>query len=296
MNCINIGFFLMGKKGFKSLEFLLEKKDNFNIKYVVCSKDNSIIQDYFKEISDLCAENNIEFIDRVLFDNNKYNNVNLIFAIGWRWIIRKNQDKIIVFHDSLLPKYRGFNPLVTCLIEGDDEVGVTALLANERMDSGNIIGQESVKIKYPLKIEKAIDIVSELYSQLLYKTIIKYFNNELLEIVQNEEESTYSLWRNNEDYKVNWQENSAKIRRFVDAVGFPYNSASAIYNEKEISILEVSEQQDIRIINRVPGKIFEIMDNKPLVVCGEGIIKIEKAVYRNTEDEVKFNLLRVKIL
>lgn len=286
----------MGKKGFKSLEFLLEKKDNFNIKYVVCSKDNSIIQDYFKEISDLCAENNIEFIDRVLFDNNKYNNVNLIFAIGWRWIIRKNQDKIIVFHDSLLPKYRGFNPLVTCLIEGDDEVGVTALLANERMDSGNIIGQESVKIKYPLKIEKAIDIVSELYSQLLYKTIIKYFNNELLEIVQNEEESTYSLWRNNEDYKVNWQENSAKIRRFVDAVGFPYNSASAIYNEKEISILEVSEQQDIRIINRVPGKIFEIMDNKPLVVCGEGIIKIEKAVYRNTEDEVKFNLLRVKIL
>lgn len=286
----------MGKKGFKSLEFLLERKDNFNIKYVVCSKDNSIVKDYFKEISDLCGENNIEFIDRVLFDNNKYNNVNLIFAIGWRWIIRKNQDKIIVFHDSLLPKYRGFNPLVTCLIEGDDEVGVTALLANERMDSGNIIGQESVKIKYPIKIEKAIDIVIELYSQLLYKTIVKYFNNELIEIVQNEEESTYSLWRNNEDYKVNWQENSAKIKRFVDAVGFPYNSASAIYNEKEISILEVSEQQDIRIINRVPGKIFEIIDNKPLVVCGEGIIKIEMAVYRNTEDEVKFNLLRVKIL
>lgn len=296
MNDINIGFFLMGKKGFKSLEFLLKKKSNFNIKYVVCSKDNSIVKDYFKEIFYLCSENNIVFIEKNLFEGNQHNDVNLIFAIGWRWLIRENKNKIIVFHDSLLPKYRGFNPLVTCLIEGENEIGVTALLANERMDSGNIVGQESIMIKYPIKIEKAIDLVSELYSQLLYKTIVKYINNELSEVVQNEEESTYSLWRNNEDYKVNWQESSTRILRFVDAVGFPYNSASAIYNEQEISILEVSEQQDINIINRVPGKIFEIINNKPLVVCGKGIIKIEKAVYRSTEDEVKFNLLRIKIL
>lgn len=296
MNDINIGFFLMGKKGVKSLEFLLRKKNNFNIKYVVCSKDNSIVQDYFKEIFNLCSENNISFIEKNLFDSEQYNDVNLIFAIGWRWLIRENQNKIIVFHDSLLPKYRGFNPLVTCLIEGENEIGVTALLANERMDSGNIVGQESIKIKYPIKIGKAIDLVSELYSQLLYTTVVKYINNELSEIVQNEKESSYSLWRNNEDYKVNWQESSTRILRFVDAVGFPYNFASAIYNKQEISILEVSVQQDINIINRVPGKIFEIIDNKPLVVCGKGIIKIEKAVYRNTEDEVKFNLLRIKIL
>jgi methionyl-tRNA formyltransferase len=182
------------------------------------------------------------------------------------------------------------------LIEGDDEIGVTALLANEKMDSGNIIGQESIKIKYPIKIEKAIDLVSELYCQLSYKTIVKYINNELSEIVQNEKEATYSLWRNNEDYKVDWQESSMRILRFVDAVGFPYNYASTVYNEQDISILEVSVQQDIKIVNRVPGKIFEIIDNKPLVVCGKGVIKIEKAVYRNTENEVKFNLLRIKLL
>lgn len=295
MNDVNIGFFMMGKKGFKSLEFLLRNKGPFKIKYVVSSKDNSIVQDYFQDIFFLCSENDILFIEKKLFDNRQFTDVNLIFAIGWRWLIKENQDKIIVFHDSLLPKYRGFNPLVTCLIEGENEIGVTALLANEKMDSGNIVGQESIKIKYPVKIEEAIDLVSQLYSQLLYKTIVSYVNNEFSQRVQKEKDATYSLWRNNDDYKINWNQSSKRIRRFVDAVGFPYNSASVIYNDHEISILEVSEQQDLKIINRIPGKIFEIIDNKPLVVCGKGMIRIEKAVYRNTQNEVSFNLLRVRL-
>ncbi|WP_417939628.1 methionyl-tRNA formyltransferase [Flavobacterium sp. RS13.1] len=295
MNDVNIGFFMMGKKGFKSLEFLLRNKGPFKIKYVVGSKDNSIVQDYFQDISFLCSENDILFIEKKLFDNRQFTDVNLIFAIGWRWLIKENLDKIIVFHDSLLPKYRGFNPLVTCLIEGENEIGVTALLANEKMDSGNIVGQESIKIKYPIKIEEAIDLVSQLYSQLLYKTIVAYVNKEFVQRVQKEKDATYSLWRNNDDYKINWHESSKRIRRFVDAVGFPYNSAFVVYNDHEISVLEVSEQQDLKIINRIPGKIFEIIDNKPLVVCGKGMIRIEKAVYRNTQNMVNFNLLRVRL-
>ncbi|OXB20771.1 hypothetical protein B0A80_17745 [Flavobacterium tructae] len=290
----NIGLFLMGKKGFKSLDFILEKKGSFDIKYVVCSRDNSILEDYFKDIYDLCSRNNIKFFERSFFEDDS--NVDIIFAVGWRWLMHENLNKIIVFHDALLPKYRGFNPLVTALIEGDTEIGVTALIANEKMDSGDIVGQEIIEIKYPIKIEKAIDYVSELYSVLMYKIIINYINKDLSRRVQDENEATYSLWRNNDDYRINWSESSSRIERFVNAVGFPYNFASAIYDGKEIKILEVTETQDLKIINRVPGKIFQILENKPLVICGEGILKIEKAIYLDSREEVRFNLLRVKML
>jgi methionyl-tRNA formyltransferase len=48
-------------------------------------------------------------------------------AISWRWMLKVSN--LIVIHDSLLPKYRGFSPLVNMLINGEDTLGVTVLFA-----------------------------------------------------------------------------------------------------------------------------------------------------------------------
>ena len=45
----------------------------------------------------------------------------------------KNSENLIVFHDSLLPKYRGFAPLVSQLINGEEYLGVTAIFTNDFM-------------------------------------------------------------------------------------------------------------------------------------------------------------------
>ena len=65
------------------------------------------------------------------------------FAIGWKWII-DNTSQLIVLHDSLLPKYRGFSPLVNSLINGDTLTGVTALFASSEYDKGEIIEQAQI--------------------------------------------------------------------------------------------------------------------------------------------------------
>lgn len=285
----------MGKKGYKSLEFILNKNASYMIKFVVCAKDEAVQEDYYQIIHNLCLENNIPFIDRRVFDYKNNSNVDLVVAISWRWLLIDFNVKVIVFHDSLLPKYRGFNPLVSCLIEGERQIGVTALIANDEMDAGNIVGQKSIDISYPIKIKDAIDLISVLYAQLLDDVLEDFCNKKLIEIPQDHNSATFSLWRNAEDYKIDWSENSSKILRLINAVGFPYNFASTIYNEQEISVLEVSEQKNVNIVNRVPGKILKIIDNKPSIVCGEGILQIEKAYYRNTDANVKFNLLRIRL-
>ena len=40
--------------------------------------------------------------------------------------IQRTRPTLLIFHDSLLPKLRGFNPTVTALIAGEIEIGVTA--------------------------------------------------------------------------------------------------------------------------------------------------------------------------
>ena len=46
---------------------------------------------------------------------------------------------MIIFHDSLLPKYRGFAPLVNSLINQEKEIGVTAIKASQNYDEGDTV-------------------------------------------------------------------------------------------------------------------------------------------------------------
>ncbi len=133
------------------------------IAYVVSARDQNLVDDAFDQIAKLCNHNGIPF-----FEKNKPASLlsTYTFAISWRWLIN-DVENLIVLHDSLLPKYRGFAPLPTALIKGEDKIGVTALFADEEFDRGDILGQKQTSVSYPIKIKAAIELVSRLYSDLV---------------------------------------------------------------------------------------------------------------------------------
>lgn len=267
--------FAMNYKGFYALQSLIEKGMAESIEAVVSGKDESVEDDYFNRICELCTRHNIDFFERTAFPDDQ---VPVAFAIGWRWLIR-NVDQLIVFHDSLLPRYRGFNPLVSALINGDNEVGATALLASEEYDRGAIIAQKIMKVEYPIKIQPAIERISILYGELLVELLEKVQNGvELTSTLQDETRASYSLWRDEEDYRIDWSQSAEKIRRTVDATGFPYKGSSAILGGELVRILEVEERPDVKVENRAIGKVIFMEEEKPVVVCGEGLLKIKEAV------------------
>lgn len=286
----------MGSKGFECLKAaagLYENDSNFEITSVVSSKDKNVINDYFEEIKTFSLSKGISFQERstttIQIDCDIY------FAISWRWIINTDLEKLVVFHDSILPQLRGFNPLVTALIEGYSEIGVTAIKANSEFDKGNILGVKKIAIQYPIKIKEAIALVSELYADLILEIVAKKQSETLIEIPQNESEATYSLWRDDLDYTIDWSLSSETILRTIHALGFPYKGAAVNYDDKTIRLLEASLVDDVEIINRTPSKILFMDNNKPIVVCGKGLIKIEHAIYDTDNSEVKFNKFRTRL-
>src|SRR6218665_1531039 len=137
---MKIGLYLMGLKGLYTLRALLEHTGPSyagSLVFVVAAKDKNVQNDYFEDIKSLALDHSIPFFEQDALPVPV--KADVVFAISWRWLIKEDLDKLIVFHDSLLPKYRGFNPLVTALIEGDREIGVTAIQANHEFDKGNII-------------------------------------------------------------------------------------------------------------------------------------------------------------
>ena len=78
-------------------------------------------------------------------------NVDYIVLAGWMRIlsskfIRAFPDKIINIHPSLLPKYKGLDPIQRALDNGDDVTGCTVHMVTEELDSGRILMQEEVGI------------------------------------------------------------------------------------------------------------------------------------------------------
>jgi methionyl-tRNA formyltransferase len=273
----------MTQKGFEILKAFI---DNFDSKYIDCvvsSKDEMLVNDYYLEIENLCKVNNITFYDRknAVENSSKYS-----FAISWRWII-KDVPNLIILHDSILPKYRGFSPLVSALINAETEIGVTAIYADSEFDRGDIISQKTTSINYPIKIKNAIDLISINYIDIIIELSIKIINDQnITSIKQDESKATYSLWRDEDDYIIDWTKDASQIKRFIDAVSEPYMGAKCFLNNEIVRIFDSQLEDDVMIENRVPGKVLFLRDGFPSVVCGKGLLRITKAIYETNKNNI----------
>jgi len=270
-----VAFYIMTYKGYRVLKEFLKTFTANAVEVVIIGQDKNIENDYSDDIKQVCTNNGILFFYR---NDNYIIQSEYIFVISWRWIIHSDKN-LIVLHDSILPKYRGFAPLMNMLINGEKEIGVTALFANGEYDCGDIIAQKSLTITYPITISDAINKITPLYTDLVNCIANKYFNNiKIIGTKQNDDEATYSLWRNEEDYFINWNDTAINIKRFIDAVGYPYKGATTFANNQKVRILNANVVNDLKIENRDVGKIIFFKNNCPVVVCREGLLQLENIV------------------
>jgi len=278
---------LQGQKGLESLKGFHSIFKSEHI-VVVIGKDKKVDNDFSQEISAYCQKNNICTIN----DSEDIETILFTLAVGWQRIINDvPMDRIVVMHDSILPRYRGFNPLVSALINGDKQIGVTAILAEEAYDTGPIIAQEVMDVNYPIKIASAIEKISAAYKELAVKVATIVSMGGFQVTAQQESRATYSLWRDEEDYFIDFNWTAEKIKRHVDSVGYPYMGARSYLNGKKIYIDDVEVVEDFFVENRSPGKVIFLQDSIATVVCGQGLIKIT-AIRDNEGEPIKVNRFR----
>jgi len=287
-----IGLYIMTEKGYNVLATLTESFDTKIISYVVTERDPNIANDYFEEIKLLCKKYDVPLYKRndIFLPAVKYK-----FAISWKWLI-KDADNLIVLHDSILPKYRGFNPLVTALINGDNEIGVSAIFADKEADTGSIINIERIQIKYPIKINYAINLINQCYSKLMTDIVNKIIHKiPLSSVDQNNSDASFSLWRDEKDYHINWNDTAERIKRFIDSVGFPYKGAFAYVDKNKLIINDAELIEDMFIINRTPGKVIKLINGAPVIVCAVGLIHIT-CITDEDGNEYKIKNLRTRFV
>jgi methionyl-tRNA formyltransferase len=283
-----ITLYLMTQKGYNVLESIIQNDLHALISEVIVGRDTFIENDFSEEIKYLCESNKVPCYER---SDQVEIQTDYSLAISWKWLIAENNSKLIVIHDSILPKYRGFAPLVNMLINKEQFIGVTAIFAAKEYDRGEILFQSKRKIEYPIRISQAIDLVVENYIELVLKIVSTIKDGKTLKgQPQNEQEATYSLWRDEEDYKINWNDSSENVLNFINAVSAPYKGASAQLNGQKVRILEAEIFPDVEIVNRDAGKVIFVENGLPVIVCQSGLLKLVKVI----EDSSGKNMLPLK--
>jgi len=278
-NKLRIGLLVAGVKG---CNFLQRIQDCFAPEFVCSYEVRGLLGDSLGRIKRLCNAKKYRFLQKAKFLSRDAGRADLIFVAGWQYMIDQVDDRFVVFHDSLLPRFRGFSPTVSALVQGETEIGVSAVRPTKMADCGPIYLRVPVPIRYPMKIRDAYELLGEAYCRAAREIIRRKNGGRLTCAPQRDHMATYSLWRDGIDYEIDWNWDSNRISRFVDATGWPYAGATTSDRYgKPIVIQEASVVEDCRIENRTPGKIFRIEDEGPVVVCGAGLLRIDSATSRD---------------
>ena len=201
----------------------------------------------------------------------------LIFVVGWQFMLSAGLDRSIVFHDSLLPKFRGFSPTVTALLMGADAAGVTAFRPDSGRDCGAILGSRTVRIVPGSTLRAAFELQAQAMVDLAIEIIKRTANGTLVATAQQGGEATYSLWRDQFDYFIDWRRSSEEVLRHINAHGFPYAGAKAVLDGQVLTIVRASPGPNMAFAVQNPGKLWEVDGSRALVVCGTGTLWIEDA-------------------
>jgi methionyl-tRNA formyltransferase len=231
-------------------------------------------------IKTLAIDHNIpvlqpEIIKTEEFHNElKEYNPDIICVAAYGKILPKNilglpPNGCINVHGSLLPKYRGAAPVNWAIIRGEEITGITTMMMDEGMDTGDILLQREVKIEVEDDAESLSEKLSIVGAELLIETIRLQTQGMLPRIPQDHSKATYAPMLKKEDGMIDWRKSSEDINNLIRGT-LPWPGAYTTIYGKNLKL----HQAKISSGKGNPGEVIVSESGTLRVATGDGSIDI----------------------
>ncbi|MBF0103119.1 MAG: methionyl-tRNA formyltransferase [Desulfobacterales bacterium] len=219
----------------------------------------------------ICCENVVDQLQDILPD--------FIVVVAFGYILPESILKLprygaINVHASLLPKYRGPAPIQWAIINGEKETGVTTMLMDKGLDTGDILLTATTEILAEDNSKTLRDRLSNLGASLLIDTLNAFIDNRINPIKQDHSQSNYAPLLKKSDGKINWSQDATQIDAFIRGMT-PWPGAFTFYNGKRYKIIQakpIDMQYDQHLFQ--PGQRVNISDTELTVATTQGAISI----------------------
>ena len=173
----------------------------------------------------------------------------------------------INIHGSLLPKYRGAAPIQRAVIDGEKITGVTSMLMDKGLDTGDMLISRSTEILPDETAGELFDRLSQLGAQVLLDTLDTLENGTAVPKKQDNEKSNYAAMLSKEECVIDWNLSAQAVHNKVRGMN-PWPIAVTMYKGKKLKIYKTK-------ITQGSGEPCTILSVKPPVIaCGSGAVEL----------------------
>ena len=173
-------------------------------------------------------------------------------------------------HASLLPKHRGSAPIAWGILQGDKQAGITTMMMDAGIDTGDMLLQRAVDILPGETAGELTERLSHVGGELLLETLKALENGTLKRIPQNHDEMTYDPKLTKEMGVVDWTKSAREIVNQVHGLN-PWPGASTAMEGGRLKLIRAEAAEG----TGAAGEIIAADPKAGLVVaCGEGAVRI----------------------
>lgn len=195
----------------------------------------------------------------------------LVVANNWRTVLPPEVFDLpahgtLNIHDSLLPAYAGFSPLIWALINGEREVGVTAHRMNAELDAGDVLLQRAVPVGPTDTVTDLFHRTVDLITPVVHESLGLIATGRARWIPQDRSRASFFHKRSVEDSRIDWTWPAEDLERLVRAQSDPYPNAFTHHRGQRIRIIEAAVSQGR--YGGTPGRVFIREGDGVVVVAG----------------------------
>ncbi|MFD3677113.1 methionyl-tRNA formyltransferase [Streptomyces sp. NPDC058613] len=263
--------------GHRTLQALLDSEHDVVMVLTHPKSEHAYEKIWSDSVADLAEEHGVPVVirnrpdDEELFTRLKESDPDIIVANNWRTYIPSRifdlpRHGTLNVHDSLLPKYAGFSPLIWALINGESEVGVTAHMMDDELDAGDIVLQQSVAVGPTDTATDLFHKTVDLIGPVTVGALARIAAGERDFTKQDRSQASFFHKRAEEDIRIDWNWPADVLERLVRAQSAPYPSAFTFHKGKRLEIVSAVVSQGR--YGGTPGRIFYREGEGVAIVAG----------------------------
>ena len=175
-------------------------------------------------------------------------------------------------HASLLPEYRGSAPINWCIINGEKIAGVTTMLTDVGMDTGDMLLRRETEIGDMETAGELTQRLSEIGAQLLIDTLREYPNGSIVPQKQDESRASYQPMLSREMARIDWRRSASEIACQVRGM----NPWPCAYTENVDGRIKLYLARAVEAAHEAaPGTVVVSGAKEGLIIaCGAGWLEI----------------------
>ncbi|GER87380.1 methionyl-tRNA formyltransferase [Dictyobacter vulcani] len=181
-------------------------------------------------------------------------------------------------HASLLPKYRGPDPIAESIVQGDPESGVSIMLLDAGIDTGPVLARYPLPISADETTGSLTAKLADLGAQALVETLPRWIAGTMKPEPQDPERATHTRMLAKEDGLIDWSRPAAVLARKIRAYQ-PWPGAYTHWRGKLLKII-TAHPQSVELQSAIePGTVMirEEAGHKLLAVAtGSGLLLVQQ--------------------